>query len=661
MLPMRERSRSWLRGWRKPRAGTKPRSGVIGTWRGLELPGYRMARLPSWLILGSLVLLLGILAWYQYRWTGEVSRAERARMRGALTTVLQAYAQDFNRELTRLALIFVGTGVEPDRAGLAPSIARAQEQWEETGADPQLLRNIWVAHKAASGDVTLRRFDPGAVALNPAPWPAALAPVRRDLESLDGAFDDDRPARVRWPGPVADEIPALILPIDVLGGVMEGMETLRPGPAGGRPLIPEFLPSFLILELDLAHLRKVYFPRLSRRHQLIGEASSYEIAIVDEAGDRIYGTGSTRGAESHHPDGSAELFAFLAPPEANDLWRALGGSPTPRLTVRLDVNAVQDGDGEDVVFDAKASGGGPWMAPILQIAGGPDGEQPAWRILAFHREGSLDAVVSQARMRNLLVVVVILALLAASVGFLVVSNRRARLLALQQMDFVAAMTHELRTPLATIGSLGENLAHGVVSGEDQARRYGAMIVRQERRLATLVEDVLEFAGMGLTAPSRLFDTIDARGPVIEAIEETRSIFFAADASLDTELPEHECLVEADSEALSRALQNLLCNAVKFGGTAPSVAIRLEDDEPAQEIRVSVRDRGPGIDAEDLPRVFEPFFRAVRARADKVPGSGLGLALVQRIVTAHDGHVDVESQPGRGTTFTIHLPAASPPR
>lgn len=601
-----------------------------------------MARLPSWLSLGSLVLLLAILAWYQYRWTGEVSRAERARMRGALTTVLEAYANDFDRELTRLALTFTATGPGGTPAELAHGLTAARERWQESAADPRMLRSVWVARIEEDGDVSLHRLDPDAATLNPAPWPPALTPARRRIESLGTAFPRGGRVHATWPIPLAPEIPALILPADELRDVVErsvASEARRP-----------ILQSFLILDLDAAHLREVVFPGLSRRYNLVGETSSYDIAIVDRAGDRVYGTGPTPSTESHPADGSARLFDFLSFQAAEDVWRELGEERPPRLTPPAVFR-----DRQTVSVHREDPGAGPRTTRIMVLARGSEARRGEWQILAFHRQGSLDAVVSQARTRNLLVVAASLALLAASVGFLIVSNRRARDLALRQMDFVAAMTHELRTPLATIRSLGENLAHGIVPAEDQARRYGAMIVRQEGRLAQLVEDVLEFSGMGLAPSSRTRETVDARTVVAEAIEETRSLFTEAGASLETDLPARARPVRADPEALSQAVQNLLSNAVKFGGRRPQVSIHLDGDEKAREVRIAVSDRGPGIAADDLPHVFEPFFRAAAARAAKLPGSGLGLSLVERIVTAHDGRVDVESRAGQRTTFTIRLP------
>lgn len=601
--------------------------------RDRRIPGYRGAGLPAWLTLGSLVLLLAILAWYQHRWTGMVSRAELAGMRGALATVVEAYAHDFDRRLTRLALTFTGT--EPDATrdeaaaatdtDLVDRLTAARRRWDEEAAEPRMLGRLWVARADASGGRSLLRLDDEA--LRPAAWPAELTPARRRIESIGERLRQEGHVRLRWSIPYAPEIPALILPVDV-------PRRRTREESGGT--------SFLILELDAVHLREVTFPRLSRRYNLGVETSSYEIAIVDEQDRRIYDSGAAPAAETHPPDGSARLFRFLPPPEALAIWHELGAHSLPRRVVRH--------------HDAAA---GRRVARVVLLPGARDPERAPWRLLAFHRQGPLDAVVSQARRRNLWVVAGGLGLLVAAVGFLIASNRRAQLLALQQMDFVATMSHELRTPLATIRSLGENLEHGVVPGDEQTRRYGAMIVHQERRLARLVEDVLEFSGMGLAPSPRPLETVDARTVVTDAIEETRSLFAEANASLDTDLPTVDCPVRADPEALSRALQNLLSNAVKFGGPRPAVSLRLHGAEADDDVRIAVHDRGSGIAAEDLPRIFEPFFRSAAARAAKLPGTGLGLALVQRIVAAHDGRVEVESHPGRGTTFTIRLPKAKP--
>jgi two-component system phosphate regulon sensor histidine kinase PhoR len=121
-------------------------------------------------------------------------------------------------------------------------------------------------------------------------------------------------------------------------------------------------------------------------------------------------------------------------------------------------------------------------------------------------------------------------------------------------------------------------------------------------------------------------------------------------------------VAADPTALEHAVQNLLSNAVKYGGEQRWLAVRAEvgAGKRGPEVRVTVEDRGPGIDPDDLPHVFEPFFRGREVLASPIHGNGLGLSLVKHIVEAHGGRVSVETEPGKGSKFTLHLPAVAEP-
>src|SRR4029079_4150130 len=120
---------------------------------------------------------------------------------------------------------------------------------------------------------------------------------------------------------------------------------------------------------------------------------------------------------------------------------------------------------------------------------------PSWRILLQHADGSLDAAVAHARLRNLYLSFGILATLMISVGLIVMNARRSERLAAQQMDFVATVSHELRTPLAVVRSAAQNLSAGVINDATQARRYGDLIEGEGRRLTEMVEQVLEYAGV----------------------------------------------------------------------------------------------------------------------------------------------------------------------
>jgi signal transduction histidine kinase len=243
----------------------------------------------------------------------------------------------------------------------------------------------------------------------------------------------------------------------------------------------------------------------------------------------------------------------------------------------------------------------------------------------------------------------------------VLNARRSERLAAQQMDFVATVSHELRTPLAVIRSAAQNLSAGVVHEAEQARRYGDLIEQEGRRLTDMVEQVLAYAGVsdarGLVGARAadigaiVSDVLAASAPLVESAGFEQAIAIAP------ELP----LVMADEGAVRRAVHNLVTNALKYGAdgrwlgvTVRRIAAAREKD--ADEVQIAVSDRGRGIDPQDLPHIFEPFYRGRFAIDRQIHGNGLGLSLVKRIAEAHGGRVSVRSAADQGTTFTLHLPA-----
>jgi signal transduction histidine kinase len=229
-----------------------------------------------------------------------------------------------------------------------------------------------------------------------------------------------------------------------------------------------------------------------------------------------------------------------------------------------------------------------------------------------------------------------------------------------QVDFVTAVSHELRSPLAIISSAAENIAHGVVEGGGQMKQYGTAIERQSRRLSRLVEEVLMFAATREKQhrynlrPLGVSEIIDA------TLAGTADLIEAAQFTVECDVPAGLPQVSGDLSALSQCLQNLVTNALKYSGGQRWIGIRAGVDDGAlggREVWVSVSDRGIGIDQKELPRIFEPFYRSSAAASMQAHGTGLGLALAKNIAEAMRGELTVVSRPGAGTTFTLRLPAA----
>jgi len=274
-----------------------------------------------------------------------------------------------------------------------------------------------------------------------------------------------------------------------------------------------------------------------------------------------------------------------------------------------------------------------------------------------HRGGSLDALVARSRRRNLAIGLGVLALLAASIILVFAAAQRQRRLARQQMEFVAAVSHELRTPLAVICSAGENLADGVVADAAQVKRYGALIGTEGRRLGDMVERVLQFAGIASGSHVQARADVDLAAVIAQAASgvaaDARERGVALNVHPSGALPP----VVGDVDALRSAVQNIVGNAVKYSAAGAAVDVTSELVEGGIA-RIRVVDRGLGIDAEDLPHIFKPFYRGRRAVDAQVRGSGVGLSVVRHIVQAHGGDLQVESRVGEGTTVTVVLPTAA---
>jgi signal transduction histidine kinase len=250
-------------------------------------------------------------------------------------------------------------------------------------------------------------------------------------------------------------------------------------------------------------------------------------------------------------------------------------------------------------------------------------------------------------------VLAILALLGGSVTLMLWSAERARRLACQQMEFVASVSHELRTPLAVIRSAGENLADGVVSDPVQVKRYGAVVESEGRRLSDMVERVMRFAGIASGAKPRAAGDVDVAAVLRDAIAASEPE--AAERAVTIALRPNGALpvVGGDADALRSAVQNVIGNAIKYSSAGGVVSVAPRDE--SGRVRFRIEDEGIGIDAADLPHVFEPFYRGRRALESQVRGSGIGLSLVRTIVEEHGGSVAIDSRPGEGTTVTIELP------
>jgi signal transduction histidine kinase len=566
----------------------------------------------TWIAAALLAGLLGFLAVLQYRWIGEVSKAERQRLQTGLEASAAHFADDLSHEVSRVFFAFQPR-MTGSQAAEEPGVAERWRRWRETASQPALVREVFVVDRGAGGKLELARVDPATDRTMPAEWPDELLSVRRRLETQDGSPP---------PTPLSPDVPAMIIPLHHLFTE-----------AGARS--PE---GAAIVVLDRRFLTGELFPELAERCFGLSRSPEYLVAVKGPEG-LVYRSDRSLPDSRYLPgDLSVTLLGPRHEGRRFEHDRPPGGAPPGQ-------HHHHRGDPPPPRPDRADKP--------------PQRPESPWRLVITHREGSLEAAVDRVRWRNLAVSLGVLALLAATLAVLAVSAQQARDLARQQIEFVAGLTHELNTPLAAIRSAGQNLADGLVSGPPQVQRYGVLIEREGRRLSGMVAKALELAGIQSGNRTYRPEPVDVAEVVDEALADCRWIFEEKGVEVERDLPADLPLATVDRAALRLALQNLLDNAVKYAGSAGWIGVRARAGQDGRDVSLTVEDHGPGIRPEDRPHLFEPFYRGREAAGGPVHGSGLGLSLVRHAVEANRGSLSVATGPG-GSAFTIRLPAAAVP-
>jgi signal transduction histidine kinase/tetratricopeptide (TPR) repeat protein len=265
-----------------------------------------------------------------------------------------------------------------------------------------------------------------------------------------------------------------------------------------------------------------------------------------------------------------------------------------------------------------------------------------------------EMIAEGRRQRDLyLGIVALVVLLLAFGGYFTVKTLHTELAVAQmKTDFVSTVSHEFRSPLTGITQLAEMLRDGRVQDETRRVKYYGMIVNETVRLRRLVENVLDVSRMDEGRKQYHFEPLDSAAWLHELAEDFQTQVATSGFSVETRIPATLPTIMADRETLTTAVHNLLDNAVKYSLTTRSIRIEAAADD--EEVRISVSDQGVGISATDRPHIFDRFYRGGGQLARQVKGVGLGLNLVQHIVSAHGGTVAFDSTEGVGSTFIIRL-------
>ena len=614
------------------------------------------------LVIAAFAAALALTAALQFHWAGQLSEAQRSTMETALANSVRQFEREFTRELSHLLSVFRPDPVAAAAGEWERYLERYDEWYRDSDYAPLVARVLLY--------LTPQGGAPRLYELQPAEWRLAAAdgeesrrPIERHIadwiERYDSGRQRDGPI-FPWTFFLQEKI--LVRPLNAIAGPDRGMRD------------PDRIErvGFLLLEIDSVYLAERMIPEMAA-HYFSGPNGEelYQIAVVEEDGagflyrshdsiDEAWLTepdlrapllaarpGDARRGEGDRPRGGRGARGFLNMP---------GGFPPQReREEKSDARRARGGPGG-------GGGGRPAMflgRSVVFFAG--NGRNSRWTLAAKHMAGSLDAAVQLQWRRDLAVGSGVLLLLGAAMAMVVISSRRSRRLADMQMEFVAGVSHELRTPLTVIRAAGDNLASGMIGSGAQAREYGRLICDQGRRLSEMVEQTLRFAALRSGKSKFKIEPVDVGQVIAQTLAEARPAIDKAGLELRQAVERGLPQVRADRQALRHSLENLVGNAVKYGAAGCWLEVEAVNVgvNGSREVQIRVRDRGIGIPPQEIKNIFQAFYRGAAASEAQTEGSGLGLKLARDMTRGMGGDLTVESEPGRGSTFTIHLPLAEP--
>jgi signal transduction histidine kinase len=376
----------------------------------------------------------------------------------------------------------------------------------------------------------------------------------------------------------------------------------------------------------------------------------------------------SRQADRLVAEGINEYLRQARRAEEVEVGRRLQRDWSDYISVRNQVLAsILEGDTKDAVNHDIEAG----VQSFNRVSEDLEETKRLYDAQAAHRIGSMTVIARRSMIRLAVVLILVALLVIASVW---VIQRSYMLSALQrnkmlnameltrlQMEFVASVSHELRSPLAVISSAADNIVDGVVSAEQELKRYGKVIRFKSRQITDLVNQILLFASTKDRQKRYVLLPFEVSKLIDSAVDNTAELVQESGFVIERHIAEDLPSVMGDQSELSQCLQNLIANAMKYSGDSRWVGIRAtcgaRADGNDQEVRITISDRGIGIDRTELPHIFEPFYRSPKVSAVQIHGTGLGLTLAKSIAESMGGRLSVVSELGAGSSFTLHLTVA----
>ncbi len=599
-----------------------------------------MKRTAPWISIGIVAAIVGLLTVFMallYNWQQAASVAEKEQLQRRVEADAKAFADQFNREIQGT---FFNFQVDPVRVenGDASEIAERFDYWKKNSAYADLIKEMI----AFTGDHEPRRFDETTQSFVSITADETVERLRKQLASEPRT------------GPIMGGGYTLAVPLHAAEEKLQKIVIRRKVEATEIPMDLPKPNGHIVVFLNESVIREKMLPDLAAKHFPNGD---FNVGVTDRGGQTIYGTmpiGETNDAKEPLFDLTPDQLIWIANRQAMPRTVTEGDSHMV-LDQRIESRTITQGDaakveaGQTFTVQMKETG---TNRRTTVFNGDPRADSP-WQLGVQHSAGSIDAFIQNELNRNLAIGFGIYLLLLGGIISIVYSSLRAKAFAQRQIDFVSSVSHEFRTPLAVIYSAGENLADGVARDGDQVSKYGNLIKGEGKKLSSMVEQILEFAGA--RSGNRKYNLAD--GDVSAAVEkaliDSEQLLKVGGFEVESDLSKSLPSTSIDRDAIETAVRNLIQNAVKYSNG--SRWLRVSTMNGNGSIKIVVEDGGIGILPADRKKIFEPFYRAKDVVDAQIHGNGLGLSLVKEIVEAHRGKVSVESKKGNGSRFVIDLP------
>lgn len=569
---------------------------------------------PHALSLAVLVVVVLALATLQYRWIDQVSDAQTTRATSRLRENVIRVTDALDAEITRAVLAFT----LPPAVGesMHGQLERAWPTWNNDAPWPRIVSAIWYLDADDNGWHSRSWGAAGTVD------PRSILPADDVVPGRGGR--DAVHLEVQGRALFVDERPCMLWPLP---------------PPSTPPESPRL--DRVLVCYDLRYLTDTFLPRLLEKYLSVEDRGDFVFHL--EPRGRASSSGAVITASQFHyrPD-------CLVPGARGEPALSVSGfrktpAGVPPRSVELAPRLV-GGHNTSLASILHAEGackaGAPVDSGLIQIS-------------VRRPPGTLTDLFTGFRRRNILVSgLVMMALLAALIA-LVVSTERARRLARLQTVIAAGISHELRSPLASLNVAADHLKNGHVETPEQARRYGEIIDAQSKRLRHVVDQALALTtlsqssgadGHAVSVSEIIHAVCDALAP------QARQAGIEIQSRVASDVP----LASVHPDVLLRCLTNLIENSIKYAASGRWIHVSAQRAGYAERptVEVAVEDRGPGIEENETATVFEPFFRGSSARRSRQSGSGLGLSIVKTAVEACGGGIEVERTTPHGCRFRL---------